>query len=77
VSFSVSSSEVSVLGVYVDTVAVPGSTYQSNAINQQYTGQVVPTVSADSTMTIKLNSAITLPGLSPAVNASITVERVG
>ena len=77
VSFSVSSAEVSVLGVYVNNVAVPGSTYQSNAINQQNTGQVVTAVSADSLITIKSTSAITLPGLSPAVNASITVERVG
>jgi hypothetical protein len=77
VSFSVSSAEVSVLGVYVNNVAVPGSTYQSNAINQQNTGQVVTAVSADSAITIKSTSAITLPGLSPAVNASITVERVG
>lgn len=76
-SFSVSSAEVSVLGVYVNNVAVPGSTYQSNAINQQNTGQVVTAVSADSAITIKSTNAITLPGLSPAVNASITVERVG
>jgi Collagen triple helix repeat (20 copies) len=77
VSFSVSSAEVSVLGVYVNNVAVPGSTYQSNAINQQNTGQVVTAVSAESAITIKSTSAITLPGLSSAANASITVERVG
>jgi hypothetical protein len=83
VTFSVSGTEPNQMGLFLNGTAVPGTVYGSGAGTQQNNGQVIVTVVAPATLTVRnllLVSAVTLQtlagGTETNVNASVVIEKL-
>jgi hypothetical protein len=86
VTFSVSGTEPNQVALFKDGVLVPGSVYGSGAGTQQNNGQVIVTVGAGASLTVRnhtsaaavtLASGTPIGGTAPASNASVLIEELG
>jgi hypothetical protein len=86
VTFSVSGTEPNQVALFQNGVLVTGSVYGSGAGTQQNSGQVIVTVGAGASLTVRnhtsaaavtLASATPIGGTAPASNASVLIEELG
>jgi hypothetical protein len=84
VTFSVSGTGLSQIGLFVNGTLVPGSIYGSGAGTQQNTGQAVVTVAAGAVLTIRnhttaaaVDLATPIGGTQATANASVVVAKIG
>ena len=84
ITFSVSATGVSQIGLFINGALVPGSNYGSGAGTQQNTGQVILAVAAADVLTVRnhtTGAAVGLPaavgGTQQTTNASVAIEQLG
>jgi len=84
ISYSVSGTESNQFALFVNGNLVPGSIYGSGAGTQQNTGQVIVTLGAGDSFTLRNHTSSAAVGLQTLaggtqanVNASVVIEKIG
>ena len=83
ITFSVSGTEPNQFALFLNGILIPGTVYGSGAGTQQNTGQVIVTIAAGDTLTLRNHSSTAAVGLASLVggtqanvNASLLIEKL-